>query len=300
MPTKTKIEWTDYSSNPVRFRAANGVVVPWACVKVSPGCAHCYAEGQSWRFFHSDYTAENMLDLTPVLDEKEIRALLTSQAIRGKCVFIGDMTDIFGEWVPDVMLSRLFAAFSMRPDVTFQVLTKRSHRMREYLTAWVPLRNVWLGVSAEDQQRADERIPDLLKTPAAVRFVSAEPLIGPVNLREMAHRDDWHVDALDTPDDQCRLHWVIVGGESGPGARPCDVAWVRSIVQQCQSASVPVFVKQLGAAPIWRLDDGTQVNSGYPASSARTCGGMLHPKGGNPSEWPEDLRVREFPQQVAR
>jgi protein gp37 len=151
-----------------------------------------------------------------------------------------------------------------------------------------PLANVWLGVSVEDQARADERIPLLLQTPSAVRFISAEPLLGSVDLRsggdvtEVGYID-WlrGFDGSDPPIP--RLDWVIVGGESGPGARPFHIEWARAIVTQCQAAHVPVFVKQLGADPRdphWDM------------------GGMVtlrDRKGGDPSEWPEDLRVREFP-----
>jgi protein gp37 len=133
------------------------------------------------------------------------------------------------------------------------------------------LPNVWLGVSVENQQYADERIPLLLQTPAALRFISAEPLLGPLDLQPAVR--------------YAPIDWVIVGGESGPGARPFDLAWARSIVQQCQAAGVACFVKQVGAKPVF---EGTPVGvfEGYDYED---------PKGGDPSEWPEDLRVREFP-----
>jgi protein gp37 len=143
--------------------------------------------------------------------------------------------------------------------------------------AW-PIRNVWLGVSAENQETADERVPLLLQTPAAVRFVSAEPLLG-------------HINFCYVPDDKTRpeysarysplgdLDWIIVGGESGPSARPCDVAWVRSIVEQCKEAGTACFVKQLGARPT------------ILGLSAKT----FDRKGGDMAEWPADLRVRQFP-----
>jgi len=157
-----------------------------------------------------------------------------------------------------------------------------------------PLRNVWLGVSVEDQQRADERIPLLLRTPAAVRFLSCEPLLGPVDMRRefiqttgrnAGIRSTW-LRSLD---------WVIVGGESGRDARPCNVEWLRSIVRQCREASVPVFVKQLGAVPVERFDD--------QGVGARDLGSLepirlRHTKGGDPAEWPADLRVREWPKPV--
>lgn len=153
-----------------------------------------------------------------------------------------------------------------------------------------PLANVWLGVSAEDQQRADERIPELMRTPASIRFVSAEPLLGPIDLSE------W----LQGTNSQCAewcggcgpvvyLDWVIPGGESGPGARPCEVAWIRALTEQCASADVPIFNKQLGAKPL------------YPDPDICLCGShnallkLKHRKGADMSEWPEDLQVREMP-----
>lgn len=243
-------------------------------------------------------------------------------------VFVNSMSDLFHEDVPDTFIDQVFAVMHLAHQHTFQVLTKRPERMQAYLcdparpaaidvqllalvgranrsapcvgqphlaaSPYWPLPNVWLGVSVEDQERANERIPLLLQTPAAVRFISAEPLLGPVNLQL-----EWLAPFVDvdpslqrTP----RLDWVIVGGESGPGARPCHEAWVRSIVQQCQAAGVPAFVKQLGAFPIWSLVDGRQANGeGGTAAAARTAAGALNPKCADPSEWPDALRVREFP-----
>jgi protein gp37 len=201
---------------------------------------------------------------------------------------------------------------------TFQVLTKRSQRMREWFS-WIahdpdwcrialhqhtglagmrpwewPLKNVWLGVSAEDQQRANERIPDLLATPAAVRFVSAEPLIGPIDLSRVrpdpvpidALTGRWSVPARDGSTQEPRLHWIIVGGESGPGARPCAMEWIERIVEQCRAAGVACFVKQLG-----KRVTGRDCEHGRRGESC----GFVDRKGGDPAEWPADLRVREFP-----
>lgn len=170
------------------------------------------------------------------------------------------------------------------------------------MCAW-PLPNVWLGVSVEDQRRADERVPLLLETPAAVRFLSCEPLLGEVNLYQATCTDAKGRNTY-TEDDQQRpveqfalgLDWVIVGGESGPGARPCDLAWVRGIVGQCRAASLPVFVKQLGARPLFPCSCG---RTGSEAEQHAFCEEpsrqLRDRKGGDPSEWPEDLRVREFP-----
>lgn len=194
--------------------------------------------------------------------------------------------------------------------------------MRGGLPFDVPPSNVWLGVTAEDQQRADERIPILLDTQAAVRFVSVEPLLGKVDLSWLRVHEG-NVDALrgkrtddfassGVPDGRTpRIDWVIVGGESGPGARPCDVMWIRSIVGQCRSASVPCFVKQLGRTVVDRNDAGfdgsgprewpdgtsTNVSASYQGAPLRVF--LRDKKGGDPSEWPIDLRVREFPSEGA-
>lgn len=158
-----------------------------------------------------------------------------------------------------------------------------------------PLQNVHLGVSVEDQAAADERIPLLLQCPAVLRFLSVEPLLGPVDLVRWTTREHGRKHIGAPPG----IGWVIVGGESGPGARPCGVDWIRSVVRQCRDAGVPVFVKQLGARPTFPLhtiDD-------LPADHLRMTkvDGRWHlvdmsdRKGADPSEWPEDLRVQEFP-----
>lgn len=272
MPNETGISWCDYTSNPVKYHDASGKDV-WACVKVSAGCKHCYAEALALRFDRGKaFTPTNMAGVTPYLDEKELKSLLTSKKIAGKKVFIGDMTDVAGSWVPDDMLDRLFAVFALRPDVVFQVLTKRPERMADYLSSrsrsarfWkdaarqsgyslefegislvpFPLPNVWIGTSVENQQAADERIPHLLKCPAAVRFLSLEPLLGPVNLA-VAHLDGDAPSAgtLRWTGEGVGIDWVVVGGESGPRHRPMEVAWADSLVERCKAAGVPVWVKQ--------------------------------------------------------
>lgn len=342
---KTSLEWCDFTANPVRYLDAAGQSV-WACVKASEGCQHCYAEALAHRYQGREFTAKAMAGVTPYVDERELKAMLSPAKLpAGSKVFVGDMTDMFGPWVPCELLDRVFAVFALRPDVVFQVLTKRPERMREYLKGvrpdgeqtrlscaaevfeltcqglyggrtdlgqgvfvtvdglrdW-PLPNVWLGVSAENQHWADVRIPELLATPAAVRFVSAEPLLGPLELEKLIHDSDCVSINNRYPDGQAcyctepredHISWVIVGGESGPRARPCDVGWIRSIVAQCQAAGTKVFVKQLGARPQldrhWRLDgDPDTVMVRQPIE-------LRDRKGGDPGEWPEDLRVREWP-----
>lgn len=168
-----------------------------------------------------------------------------------------------------------------------------------------PLPNVHLGISAENQQTADERIPHLLRTPAAVRWVSAEPLLGPIDgskfIRPKAIVDGYRQVQGNFPAAGPApahlaapgIDWLVVGGESGNRARPCDVAWIRSIVDQCKAAGTPVFVKQVGANLKWD-PDGEQWWRG-PHIHANGAPRLSHRKGGDPAEWPEDLRVREMP-----
>lgn len=169
-----------------------------------------------------------------------------------------------------------------------------------------PLSNVWLGVSVEDQKTADERIPLLLQTSAAVRWISAEPLLGSIGLFNWSTPD---CDCLGGHDHDCSaqtsLDWVVVGGESGPNARACDIQNIRSIVEQCKAADVPVFVKQLGADPVTTLECVHCHGVDSPSCPASCESGIqtlyLHDllsdrKGGKPEEWPTDLQVREFPE----
>lgn len=478
MSDGTAIQWTDATWNPVRAKYSTtddvGQVLKtgWHCERVSPGCQHCYAERINEKRFGTglpyNRKSRDLVDI--YLDEKALAQPLRWR--RPRKVFVCSMTDLFGEWVPDEMIDRVFAVMALSPQHTFQLLTKRPARMRRYLSnddrmyvlrsmieeltegytkcRW-PLPNVWLGVSVEDQQRADERIPELLATPAAVRFVSCEPLLGPVDIRpylgyhpiheaaddererslpggsvggignrqrgqdladgappleslatsvrvtpggppeggeshyrriSSGARDGgrkegsrlgastglpplqrpysagnehqpqerrqgrqsagelrtgdalrehgalptsaqawptgsgrptqrhgeadpgagggdsdtaggwreadidrdglWSEDADGFEDSSRRslgsvaLSWIIAGGESGPGARPCDVEWIRSIVRQCQEAGVAVFYKQGGAANRCPHDR----------------------KGGHFECFPDDLKVREFPNAI--
>ncbi|MEP7076895.1 MAG: phage Gp37/Gp68 family protein [Acidobacteriota bacterium] len=171
-----------------------------------------------------------------------------------------------------------------------------------------PLPNVWLGVSCEDQKTADERIPILLQTPAAIRWISAEPLLGPIDLTNLAiirHEDGFGDVSLNSlnghvmgPDDMTdmKLNWAVVGGESGPNSRPCDIAWVHSILYQCKQANVPVFVKQLGAKPEGYGQFMHEENEGYGIEiGGLSSNRLMSRKGSDMDEWPQDLRVREFP-----
>jgi len=214
--------------------------------------------------------------------------------------------------------ARLFSLIDATPNLDWLLLTKRPENLFEMLPWQVnPWGNVWLGTSVENQAAADERIPHLLRVPAAVRFLSCEPLLGPVELSGLVKG---HCPTHDfpggfchgpCPDDQ-RISWVIVGGESGPGARPCRVEWVRSIVEQCRAASVPVFVKQLGGNIVTRndmIEDAFNGKDGWPDThvehnihgfredhqGADCRVRLVDKKGGDMAEWPESLRVREFP-----
>lgn len=217
MSDKSSIEWTDATWNPIR-----GTIGRHHCVRVSEGCKHCYAATMNHRFGGPDYVKGAD---TPRLDEEAL--LQPGKWRRNRRIFVCSMTDLFMDEHTDEMIDNVFAVMALAPHHTFQVLTKRAKRMREYLTSgpWgqieeaaallsnspraaaatdidrLPLPNVWLGVSAENQERADERIPDLLATPAAVRFVSAEPLLSAIDFRPYLSGD-------------VRLDWVIVGGES--------------------------------------------------------------------------------------
>lgn len=344
---KTSIQWCDYSANLLKYRDASGKSV-WACVKVSDGCKNCYAESTAKRWKRGGpFSLPVMKTITPFFSDDEAKKILRDKSLTGKKVFAGDMTDIFGEWVPDEIIDKHFAVFALRPDVTFQVLTKRPERMAAYIahrtrsrpttgildkeilrvaespnlsTAFIvglemeplasgpfsydedsdwPLKNVWLGTSVENQACADERIPHLLRCSAAVRFLSVEPQLGPVDLHGAFYR------ARLGPNDPYKkraligVDWVIVGGESGPHARPFNVNWARSLRDQCGAAGVSFFLKQLGRWPVAKCPNPCH------AGPCRNCGDTglvtVHLKdshGGNMAEWPEDLRVREFPAAV--
>lgn len=236
--------------------------------------------------------------------------------------------------VPFHFIDQVFAVMAICPRHTFIILTKRPGRMREYLESrttmaggemgqvanaihaigvmaglhpmgklsrpqW-PLPNVILGTSASTQHELDAALPDLLATPAAVRCLSLEPLLGPIDLGLTSpHYGEGGATGITAwrPNDRaCALHWVIVGGESGPGARPCDVGWLWSIVEQCRAAGVPCFVKQLGAKPwdarIACLESIEEMRPEHLNSFGRK---IVDRKGGDPAEWPEGLRVRQWP-----
>ncbi|WWT39825.1 hypothetical protein [Microcystis phage Mwe-JY25] len=298
---RTTIEWTG--------RSLNTVV---GCSIHSPGCAGCYAMRQAARIERMNPALEHYRGLTqpskagPVWTGKLAWAgdakLTEPLRVRKPAMwFVNSMSDLFHEDMPDEWIDKTFAMMALAPQHTFQVLTKRSARMRDYLSAidaefhaspddlnerfgehcvqisgdpcaagWFedhvnwPLPNVWLGVSVEDQKRAEERIPDLLATPAAVRWISAEPLLGPLSLAKWVAFDQpcracgyagSIAGAFPRRDAQCprcgtihtTLDWVVAGGESGKDARPMHPDWARSLRDQCAASGVPYFFKQHGA-----------------------------------------------------
>lgn len=180
----TGIEWTDFSANLLKYRDETGKIV-WHCEKISPGCAHCYSEALAHRYRKGGPFAKSVTPkVTPFFCEKEAALILRSAKLIGKKVFINDMTDLFGDWVSWDIIGEHFALFAQRQDVQFQILTKRSERMRENSRNAAELPNVWHGVSVEGPGQK-HRINDLRNTHAAIRFLSIEPLIediGELNL----------------------------------------------------------------------------------------------------------------------
>jgi len=258
----TKIEWTrDINGNP--GKTWNPIT---GCSPVSEGCEHCYARRMAQRLKgRYGYPKDDPFRVTFHPDRLD-------QPLKWKkprMVFVCSMGDLFHEIVTEWQWIEVFDV--IRRCITngggsghkFLILTKRPWTMKLVLeklnwngerltfnrgTPFIHLcgDDVWLGVTAENQQRADERIPILLQIPAAVRFVSIEPMLGPVDLTFINPFDDFHTDALDTPDPSYKLHWVILGGETGPGARPMHPDWARSVQNQCQAAGVPFFFKKHG------------------------------------------------------
>ena len=234
MSDKSAIEWTDATWNPIR-----GTKGKWHCTKVSEGCRNCYAERMNIRFGGPPYVKGTD---TLRLDEKVLEQPLHWK--RPRMVFVCSMTDLFHEDVRNGWLRRIFRVMMDAPQHTYQILTKRPHRLQHesWRASLSVLPNAWLGVSVEDQAAVDERIPLLLNMPVAVRFVSCEPLLGPVTLwREYRVGNDPAILYINN------VNWVICGGESGPKARPMHPDWARSLRDQCQAVEVPFLFKQWGA-----------------------------------------------------
>jgi protein gp37 len=257
MGQNSAIEWTDHTFN------------PWTgCQAVSEACKFCYAEGLDKRFGHADRWGPHGVRVrTAAANWKRplawsLDAENAGQRVR---VFCASMADVFDNAVPEEWRADLWALIRATPHLDWQLLTKRPQNIVKMLPAdWgAGWPNVWLGTTVENQEEADRRIPHLLAVPARVRFLSCEPLLGPVDLNKNVPGERmlrWHRPMIGA------LDWVIAGGESGPGARPMDLAWTRSLRDQCAAARVPFFMKQMGGTLKARMP-----------------------------EIPADLMVREFP-----
>lgn len=326
MGDKTAIEWTDATWNPVT-----------GCSKVSQGCKHCYAE-REWPRMTKLVPAYAGRDFTDVRAHGD-RLNQPIRWAKRRMIFVNSMSDLFHPAVPDEFIDSVFGVMwaclygrNEQDGHIFQVLTKRADRMRDYLNtdrreAWArkavhhgggidpdglwdqtmnfegPHPRIWLGVSVEDQASANERIPLLLDTPAAVRWISAEPLLGPVRLSGLfgliTDDEDVRIDALNgtfvTSRYQeelthlgARLDWVVVGGESGPKARPMHPEWARSLRDQCAASDVPFLFKQWGewfphpeitdadGSLFHRFEDGTWMQRDGKKAAGRLLDGVTH------------------------
>lgn len=304
MGEATGITWTDHTYN-----------AWWGCQRVSPGCENCYAEswdkarggptGPHWgptaarRFFGDKHWNEPL---------KWNRDALATFGRRAR-VFCSSMADVFEDRRDlDDQRARLWNLIRATPNLDWQLLTKRPENIDRLapgewvLNGWPE--NVWLGTTAEDQQRADQRIPILLAQRASVHFASYEPALGPVDFTpwvKFACFEEHYrkLAAKAGGEDRLPKHlqwngvkppalaWVIVGGESGGGARAFNLSWARSTVALCKAAGVSVFVKQLGARPMHAM---------FPEIDTAMTLTLRDRKGGAMEEWPADLRVREFPE----
>lgn len=325
MSDKTEIQWTEATWN-----------VATGCTKCSPGCANCYIERTPPFRMHGRKFVRGTTGI--VLHQDRLSIPLHWN--KPKRIFVNSLSDLFHDDIPDDFIDQIFAVMALCPQHTFQCLTKRHRRMFEWFNrkppfpksvgeqnvgerieamrgsiedapyhvppfpGW-PLPNVWLGVSVENQHFAAERIPILLKTPAVVRWISAEPLLGPVDL-DTEGKDGLH--ALGCGDsshknlyEHCNgLDWVVCGGESGPRARPLRMQWARALMEQCKESGVPFFMKQLGVTPI---SDRKETDDWSPlfrdSAKQKPTGefGFLFSlgKNGDPEDWPMDLQVREWP-----
>ena len=248
----TKIAWTEKVWNPVT-----------GCTKTSEGCKNCYAEGlfkrfgKKWGYGFGEIAYHEYRLEDPLYWKKP------------KKIFVCSMGDLFHEDVKDLYIWEVLKVAISVKRHTFLILTKRPEIMKDVLSRFYwwnseTNRNIWIGISAENQKQMYKRVPTLLDFPAAKRFVSIEPILGPIEISKWVGA----VFPKIAPPEH-GINWVIVGAESGPNRRPCKIEWVRSIVKQCKAAGVPVFVKQL------HIDGKVSTD---------------------PEEWPEDLRIQEVPE----
>jgi len=229
MATTTTIEWTEETWNPVT-----------GCSKVSAGCANCYAEKMAHRLKAMGAAGyDNGFELT-LLPERLQQPLRKKKPTR---FFVNSMSDLFHEDVPDKFLDDVFAVMRQTPQHTYQILTKRAYRLPQYFGSQKLPSNIWLGVTVEDQASGIPRIDHLRNVDAAIRFLSVEPLL----------EDLGKFDLTD-------IHWVIVGGESGPNARPMNQDWVLSIKEQCEKSGSAFFFKQWGTWGIDRVKRNKKAN----------------------------------------
>lgn len=282
MVKNTAIEWCDHTFN------------PWVgCTKISPGCDHCYAEGWSKRSGLVTWGRDRRRTSAPYWTEPHRWNLRAAEHWIPTRVFCGSLCDVFDNQVPDEWRHDLWRKIAKTPALTWMLLTKRPQNIATMLPpdgvtmfkhTW-PWPHVWLGVTAENQAEANRRIPILLDAPAARRFVSCEPLLGPVDLRKITC--PLCDETAPLPDDRCSdldaltgewidratgcitletagLDWIICGGESGPGARPMHPDWARGLRDQCRAAKVPFFFKQWGE---WLPSD--QLGAGEHAGRER-------------------------------
>lgn len=279
--SQSNIEWTDYTINP-------GI---YGCSKASPACRFCYASGMAKRLAamgqeayqgttddRGEWTGRVTVDYNRIGP-----AFATLPKRKPGRVFVTSMSDLFHEDVPDLFIDQVFAQMATRPHLTFLVLTKRAERMARWFLRSARVQwpsNVWAGVTVEDQKRADERIPWLLKVPAPVRFLSMEPLLGPVDLGHVYMYGGGSAISVNPltgqrnngqgmraliggPARYPRIGWVITGGESGPKARPSHPDWFRSIRDQCATAGVPFMFKQWGRWAARHVIGDDQLRAGW-------------------------------------
>ena len=313
MSDRSTIEWTDSSWNPIRARNLKTGKIGWHCEHSTTGCEFCYAESFNKRLGTGlPFKPGHRKDIEIFLDEKTLLAPLHWKKPRR--IFVCSTSDLFADFVKDEWIDKVFSVMALCPQHTFQALTKRAKRMRDYFAAhdvgarWAigcfkttgrllgvdlaikwdheGLPNVWLGVSCERQEEADERIPLLLQTRAAVRFISAEPLLGPISLARWldpisAHCARGHVENHLTAD---QISYVqpsgevvlpvcrTCGGESGHGARPMHPQWTRDLRDQCVAAGVRFFFKQWGE---WRPGDGDCAGQQFYKVGKKAAGRLL-------------------------
>jgi len=320
MGKETEIAWTDHTFNPW-----------WGCTRVSPECEHCYAETFAKRTGHAVWgvLSERRFFADKHWNEPVKWNAAAEKAGERRRVFCASMSDVFED--RDDLLearARLAVLVGATPHLDWLLLTKRPQHARRLWTiacgdglhkgcvcgqhgrselcgdistatgVWAG--NIWLGTTAGDQKRADERIPHLLATPAQVRFLSCEPLLERVDLSRWIGYHPVH--------EAVGIDLVIVGGESGPGARRLDINWIREIVELCHRKSVACFVKQMGSnTPLayGRYDMTPEQFHDADAHGWTEHAGpvqlrLKHKKGGDPLEWPEELRVRQFPLKAVR